>query len=70
MSSLQQNWRKGQNTFCLEVRGFGGRGREQRAGGRNDPNNVCTYKYMNKEKKVERARLNIVLCITTIICLK
>jgi hypothetical protein len=21
MSSLQQNWRKGQNRFCLEVRG-------------------------------------------------
>jgi hypothetical protein len=42
MSSLQQNWRKGQNRFCLEVRG---------AGGRNEPNNVCTYKYMNKGKK-------------------
>jgi hypothetical protein len=24
----------------------------QRAGGRNDPNNICTYKYMNKENKV------------------
>jgi hypothetical protein len=21
MSSLQQNWRRGQNTFCLEVKG-------------------------------------------------
>jgi hypothetical protein len=21
------------------------------SGGRNDPNNVCTYEYMNKEKK-------------------
>jgi hypothetical protein len=41
MSSLQQNWRKGQNRFCLEVRGVG----------KNDPNNVCTYEYMNKEKK-------------------
>jgi hypothetical protein len=32
MSSLQQNWRKGQNRFCLEVRREGGkgRGREQR----------------------------------------
>jgi hypothetical protein len=29
----------------------GGRGRGQVAGGRNDPNNVCTYEYMNKEKK-------------------
>jgi hypothetical protein len=24
MSSLQQNWRKGQNRFCLEARGGGG----------------------------------------------
>jgi hypothetical protein len=40
MFSLQQNWRRGQNRFCLEVRGMGGRGKGQRAGGRNDPNNV------------------------------
>jgi hypothetical protein len=40
MSSLQQNWRKGQNRFCLEA----GRERErERVGGRNGPNNVCTY---------------------------
>jgi hypothetical protein len=51
MSSLQQNWRKGQNRFCLEVRGVGERGREWEVGGKNDPNNVCTYEYMNKEKK-------------------
>jgi hypothetical protein len=24
MSSVQQNWRKGQNSFCLEARGCGG----------------------------------------------
>jgi hypothetical protein len=30
-----------------------GKGRRWGAGGRNDPNNVCTYKYMNKEKKVK-----------------
>jgi hypothetical protein len=42
MSSLQQNWRKGQNRFCLEGRGRG-RGRGQGARRRNDPNNVCTY---------------------------
>jgi hypothetical protein len=24
MSSLPQNWRKGQNRFCLEVKGSGG----------------------------------------------
>jgi hypothetical protein len=28
MSSLQQNWRKGKNKFCLEVRG----GEEEREG--------------------------------------
>jgi hypothetical protein len=32
-------------------KGVGGRGRWQGAGGRNGPNNVCTYEYMNKEKK-------------------
>jgi hypothetical protein len=26
MSSLQQNWRRGQNRFCLEARGWGRRG--------------------------------------------
>jgi hypothetical protein len=32
MSTLQQNWRRGQNRFCLEVKGVGrsGRGQEQR----------------------------------------
>jgi hypothetical protein len=43
MSSLQQNWRRGQNRFCLEARGMGRRGKKRRAGGRNDPNDVCTY---------------------------
>jgi hypothetical protein len=42
MSSLQQNWRKGQNRFCLKVRG-----EKERQGtgteGRNGPNKVCTY---------------------------
>jgi hypothetical protein len=33
MSSLQQNWRWGQNRFCLEVTGVGGRGRGWRQGG-------------------------------------
>jgi hypothetical protein len=27
MSSLQQNWRRGQNRFCLEARRMGMRGR-------------------------------------------
>jgi hypothetical protein len=43
MSSFQQYWRKGQNRFCQEARG---------AKGRDDPNNVCTYEYMKKEKNV------------------
>jgi hypothetical protein len=30
--------------------GAGGRGRRRGAGGRNNPNNVCTYQYMNKKK--------------------
>jgi hypothetical protein len=42
ISTLQQNWRKAQNRFCLEVRGKRGRRRGQGTGGRNDPNNVCT----------------------------
>jgi hypothetical protein len=41
ISSLQQNWRKGQNRFCLEVRG--GRGEREEAGRRKGPNNVYTY---------------------------
>jgi hypothetical protein len=50
MSSLQQNCRKGQNRFCLEVRGVGGKGKERRerdgaeAGGRNGP----MYAHVNK----------------------
>jgi hypothetical protein len=31
--------------------GGGVRGREWGAGRRNDPNNICTYEYMNKEEK-------------------
>jgi hypothetical protein len=30
--------------------GVGERLRGWEAGGRNDPNNVCTYEYVNKEK--------------------
>jgi hypothetical protein len=43
MSTLQQNWRRGQNRFCLEVKWGGERGRRWGAGGRNGPNNVCIY---------------------------
>jgi hypothetical protein len=38
ISSLQQNWRRGQIRFCLEEKGIGGRG------GRGEKwPNVCTY---------------------------
>jgi hypothetical protein len=40
--SLQQNGRRGQNRFCLEVKGVGGRG-GQREEGRDGPNNAYTY---------------------------
>jgi hypothetical protein len=48
MSSLQQNWRRGQNKFCLEVRVWGRREREQGAGRIDGPNNVYTLFLMYK----------------------
>jgi hypothetical protein len=42
ISTLQQNWRKVQNRFCLEARREGEKKGGGRTGGRNDPNNVCT----------------------------
>jgi hypothetical protein len=41
MSSLQQNWRRGQNSFFLEV--MGGKIKGVEAVVDNCPNNVCTY---------------------------
>jgi hypothetical protein len=43
---------KGKTGSAWKQGGVEGRGRWLRAGGRNDPNNICTYEYMNKEKKV------------------
>jgi hypothetical protein len=43
MFSLQQNWRRGQNRFCLEARGEGIKGWREGTGGRDGPNNVYTY---------------------------
>jgi hypothetical protein len=40
-------------TFAYS-RGLKGRGRGWGAGGRNDPNNVCIYEYLNKEKNQEK----------------
>jgi hypothetical protein len=50
MSSLQQNWKRWQNRFCLEARGVGGRGRGLETGWRDGPNNVLTYIHKNKKK--------------------
>jgi hypothetical protein len=57
MSTLQQNWRKGQNKFFPEVRVMRGRGNGQGAGGRNGPNNAYTYEKMNNEKKREKKKV-------------
>jgi hypothetical protein len=48
MSTLQQNWRRGQNSFCLEVRGIGG---ERRGKGHGEEMAQTTYAYMNNKKK-------------------
>jgi hypothetical protein len=45
ISSLQQNWRRGQGSFCLEERVMGKRGRREQAGGRKAQ---TMYAYMNK----------------------
>jgi hypothetical protein len=41
MSTLQQNWRKGQNRFCLEVRGE--RERERTEGRGEKWSKQCMY---------------------------
>jgi hypothetical protein len=49
MASLQQNWKREQNRFCLEAKWVGGKGRGRGRRGRNGPNNVCTFEYINKK---------------------
>jgi hypothetical protein len=53
MSSLQQNWRKGQNRFCLEAREVGGEG-----GGKGQVGEMTQtmYVHMNKEKKIAKKK--------------
>jgi hypothetical protein len=45
MFSLQQNWRRGQNRFCLEVKGVEEEEKGEGEGGEGSdgPNNVYTY---------------------------
>jgi hypothetical protein len=47
ISTLQQNWRKGQNRFCLEVRGLGGDGGARGGGGLREMAKTM-YAHMNK----------------------
>jgi hypothetical protein len=51
MSSLKQYWRKDRTGSAWKPKGLGGR-RGRGSGRTMDPNNVCTYEYMNKEKKI------------------
>jgi hypothetical protein len=44
---------KGRTGSVWKRGGWGQRGREYWAGGRNDPPYVCTYEYMKKEKKLK-----------------
>jgi hypothetical protein len=41
--SLQQNWRSGQNKFCLEMRGREYEAVEKGSGRRDGPNKIYTY---------------------------
>jgi hypothetical protein len=53
MSSLQHNWRKGQNKFCLEVRGVGG---GRRGGGQGREMTQIMYAHVNICIKKNRFR--------------
>jgi hypothetical protein len=57
--SLQQNFKKGQNSFCPVWRRWGGEGECEGVGEgvRNDPNIVCTY--VKKKRKPSRNVRNI-----------
>jgi hypothetical protein len=51
MCSLQQNWRRGQNRFFLEVKWVGRRGGSWRGGGEQGEEMAQTmYAHMNKYK--------------------
>jgi hypothetical protein len=48
MSSLQQNWRRGKNRFCLEAREVGGSGGRERQGRKMAQ---CVHISINEGKK-------------------
>jgi hypothetical protein len=52
MSSLQQNWRRGQNRFCLEARGLG----EQEGGGAQVGEMTQTM-YAHKNKGIKKVNI-------------
>jgi hypothetical protein len=47
MSTLQQNWRKGQNRFCLEATGIG---REREEVGREQRGEMVQTRYAHMNK--------------------
>jgi hypothetical protein len=47
MSSLQQNWRRGQNTFCLKEKGVGGKGQRKGQGQEGEIGQIM-YAHTNK----------------------
>jgi hypothetical protein len=50
ISTLQQNWRRGQNGFCVEARGLGGR--EEGGRGHRGEMAQTMYAHMNKFLKI------------------
>jgi hypothetical protein len=54
MSSLQQNWRRGQNRFCLEVKeGVGGEGR-----GWGQGRQMAQTMYAQMNKLIKNLKIN------------
>jgi hypothetical protein len=48
MSSLQENWRRGQNRFCLEARSWGKKQGQGEGGGQGEEMAPTMYARMNK----------------------
>jgi hypothetical protein len=63
ISTLQQNWRKGQNRFCLEARGWGIEG-----GGREQRREMAQTMYVHMNKSIIKKDLKMMLTINNIEC--